>query len=37
MLASIAKFNDVIGTDDNINAFRDSGGKMITYHGLADP
>ena len=36
MLASIAKFNDVIGTDDNLNGFRDSGGKMITYHGLAD-
>ena len=36
MLASIAKFNDVIGTDDNLNGFRDAGGKMITYHGLAD-
>jgi len=37
MLASIAKFNDVIGTDDDLNAFRDSGGRMITYHGLSDP
>jgi len=35
-LASIAKFNDVIGTDDDLNAFRSAGGKMITYHGLAD-
>jgi hypothetical protein len=36
MLTSIAKFNDVIGTDDDLNAFRAAGGKMITYHGLAD-
>ncbi len=36
MLTSIAKFNDVIGTDDNLKDFRKAGGKMITYHGLAD-
>ena len=37
MLTSIAKFNDVIGTDDDLKDFRKSGGKMITYHGLSDP
>ena len=36
MLESIAKFNDVIGTDDNLKDFRKAGGKMITYHGLSD-
>ena len=36
MLTSIAKFNDVIGTDDNLKDFRKAGGKMITYHGLSD-
>jgi hypothetical protein len=36
MLTSIAKFNDVIGTDDNLKGFRNGGGKMITYHGLSD-
>jgi hypothetical protein len=36
MLTSIEKFNDVIGTDDNLKDFRKAGGKMITYHGLAD-
>jgi len=36
MLSSIAKFNDIIGTDDDLNAFHSAGGKMITYHGLAD-
>jgi hypothetical protein len=36
MLTSIAKFNDVIGTDDDLKAFRNAGGKMITYHGLSD-
>jgi hypothetical protein len=36
MLTSIAKFNDVIGTDDDLKAFRKAGGKMITYHGLDD-
>jgi hypothetical protein len=36
MLTSIAKFNDIIGTDDDLNAFHSAGGKMITYHGLAD-
>jgi Tannase and feruloyl esterase len=36
MLTSIAKFNDVIGTDDDLKSFRTAGGKMITYHGLND-
>jgi len=36
MLTSIDKFNDVIGTDDDLKAFRKAGGKMITYHGLSD-
>jgi len=36
MLTSIGKFNDVIGTDDTLWNFRLAGGKMITYHGLAD-
>jgi hypothetical protein len=36
MMSSIMKFNDVIGTDDDLNAFKAAGGKMITYHGLAD-
>jgi len=36
MRTSIAKFNDVIGTDDDLKAFRKAGGKMITYHGLSD-
>jgi len=31
------KFHDVISTDSpDLSAFRDNGGKMITYHGLAD-
>jgi hypothetical protein len=31
------KFHDVIGTDDpDLSKFRRHGGKMITYHGLAD-
>src|SRR5205085_6681738 len=36
ILTSITKFNDVIYTDDDLNAFLAAGGKMITYHGLAD-
>ena len=32
------KFNEVIGTDDpNLAAFRKRGGKMIIWHGEADP
>jgi len=32
------KFHDVIGTDDpNLKAFRSRGGKMIIWHGEADP
>ncbi len=32
-----ARYNSVIGTDDpDLSAFRDAGGKMITWHGLAD-
>lgn len=31
------KFHDVLGTDNpDLRAFRDNGGKMILYHGLAD-
>jgi len=31
------KFHDVIGTDDpDLSEFREHGGKMIIYHGLAD-
>jgi hypothetical protein len=33
---SIKKFNDVIGTDDDLDGFRKAGGKLITYHGLFD-
>jgi hypothetical protein len=36
-VASVKEFNDVIGTDDGLEKFRKAGGKMITYHGLADP
>ena len=35
---SQAKFHAVIGTDDpDLSGFRGYGGKMITYHGWADP
>jgi hypothetical protein len=37
MLESMRKFNEVIGTDDDLEEFRKAGGKLITYHGLADP
>jgi hypothetical protein len=34
---SQADYHAVIGTDDpDLSAFRDAGGKMITWHGLAD-
>jgi hypothetical protein len=37
MLEGEVKFHDVIGTDDpDLSDFRKQGGKMITYHGLAD-
>jgi len=37
MLKGEQKFHDVIGTDDpDLSDFRNSGGKLITYHGLAD-
>ncbi|KAF7586018.1 hypothetical protein BBP40_009666 [Aspergillus hancockii] len=30
-------FNDIIGTDDpDLSEFKEAGGKMITWHGLAD-
>jgi pimeloyl-ACP methyl ester carboxylesterase len=36
--ASQKKFHDVIGTDDpRLDAFRKRGGKMIMWHGEADP
>lgn len=35
---SVEKFNDVIGTDDpDLSAFRDNGGKVLIWHGWADP
>jgi hypothetical protein len=36
LLKSMEKFNEVIGTDDGLEEFRRAGGKLITYHGLAD-
>jgi hypothetical protein len=36
--ASVQGFNSMIGTDDpDLSEFRDAGGKMITWHGIADP
>jgi hypothetical protein len=35
-VTSVQKFNESIGTDDDLTKFRNAGGKMITYHGLAD-
>ncbi|EON68639.1 hypothetical protein W97_07897 [Coniosporium apollinis CBS 100218] len=35
---SVQEYASIIGTDDpDLSAFRDAGGKMITWHGLADP
>ncbi|OJK03994.1 hypothetical protein ASPACDRAFT_1863646 [Aspergillus aculeatus ATCC 16872] len=35
---SIAGYNAIIGTDDpDLSAFRSAGGKLLTWHGLADP
>jgi hypothetical protein len=35
---SVAKFNEVIGTDEpDLTAFRDSGGKVLMWHGWSDP
>jgi feruloyl esterase len=35
---SQVEYNRIIGTDDpNLAAFQAAGGKMITWHGLADP
>jgi hypothetical protein len=36
MATSISKFEEVIGSDEPLKDFRKAGGKMITYHGLAD-
>jgi hypothetical protein len=34
---SIQQYQSILGTDDpDLSAFRDAGGKMITWHGLAD-
>ncbi|KAK1655113.1 Tannase/feruloyl esterase [Colletotrichum phormii] len=31
------RYNSIIGTDDpDLSAFRDAGGKLITFHGLVD-
>ena len=35
--ASVAKWGNVLSTDDpNLTAFKDHGGKLILWHGLAD-
>ena len=35
---SMARYNSIIGTDKpDLTAFRDHGGKMLTWHGLSDP
>jgi feruloyl esterase len=35
---SVEQFNGVIGTDNpDLSAFRDRGGKLIAWHGWADP
>ncbi|KAI1372816.1 tannase and feruloyl esterase [Hypoxylon crocopeplum] len=35
--ASKQQYNSMVGTDDpNLSAFKKAGGKMITFHGLAD-
>lgn len=35
---SVAEYNQIIGTaNPNLTAFERAGGKMITWHGLADP
>lgn len=34
---SIDRYNDIIGTDNpDLSAFKQAGGKMLTWHGLAD-
>ncbi|MFD8083551.1 tannase/feruloyl esterase family alpha/beta hydrolase [Kitasatospora sp. NPDC059722] len=34
---SVAEYDDVIGTaDPDLSGFRDAGGKLLTWHGLAD-
>ncbi|MFE3880091.1 tannase/feruloyl esterase family alpha/beta hydrolase [Kitasatospora sp. NPDC059146] len=34
---SVAEYDDVIGTDDaDLSAFRDAGGKLLSWHGSAD-
>jgi Tannase and feruloyl esterase len=36
--ASVQEYNSMVGTDDpDLSEFRDAGGKMITWHGIADP
>ncbi|EOD42910.1 putative feruloyl esterase b precursor protein [Neofusicoccum parvum UCRNP2] len=35
---SVNQYKSIIGTDDpNLSEFKEAGGKMITWHGLADP
>lgn len=35
---SVSEYESIIGTDDpDLSAFRDRGGKLLTWHGLADP
>lgn len=36
--ASVNEYRSVIGTaDPDLRPFRDAGGKMVTWHGMADP
>ncbi|KAL1908634.1 hypothetical protein Sste5344_005458 [Sporothrix stenoceras] len=35
---SVSLFTDILGTDNpDLTSFRNKGGKLITFHGLADP
>ncbi|KAL1879260.1 hypothetical protein Daus18300_001839 [Diaporthe australafricana] len=35
--ASVQEYDSIVGTSDaDLSGFRDAGGKLITYHGLAD-
>jgi hypothetical protein len=35
---SVQRYRDVLATDDpNLSAFRDAGGKVVIWHGTADP
>ncbi|KAJ4983901.1 feruloyl esterase b precursor [Stagonosporopsis vannaccii] len=37
LLASVQQYESIIGTTDpDLSGFRDAGGKLLTFHGLAD-